>query len=394
MATTTTIGQRVFASIPDNVLLIAGEYLRQFKNTNQWQRIRIGVLCAMTPDSTNNITDCGFFLGICTGNVGMGSWFTPYFVGASLIGTSTAAATRTMTYNANTNDPYYSFSAGHSFKKIETTLTAIASTTATVGFPAFTGWRKRRAPFYVDITKTLGGSGAATVTVYGLASGNVNQDYRPDHFMAGLDAFGTPICNGVTLTVLATTSTTVGEEMGPLDTFNLVWTRTQFPLEVSALGASVVFSNPAYTGVGGADETFEQYYPYAGTAITNGSTPVPSGVLSGGTGWSGPIILGGSYSNPSVQIGLAGTSAGFPDDTFESYGTGSLYSGGSNGGIGWGGAIIVGGSYSNPSAQIGLAGTSCGFPDDTFESYGTGTVISGSTINAGTGWQGAAYVYP
>jgi len=31
-------------------------------------------------------------------------------------------------------------------------------------------------------------------------------------------------------------------------------------------------------------------------------------------------------------------------------------------------------------------GTSAGFPDDTFESYGTGTVISGSTINSGTGW--------
>lgn len=395
MASSASISQRVFAFVPDKTMLFTGEYLRQFKITNQWQRIRIGIECAFTPDSTNSIADCGFFLGICSGNQGLGSWFTPYFIGASLIGTSTPASTRTMTYTANTNNPYFAFTAGNSFKKVETTITSIAALTATAGPLSYTGWFKRRACYYVDITKTLGGSGACTITVYGPTAANTGAtDMRPDDFMEGLDTFGAPIVNGITLTQLASTATTVSEALGPLDTFNLLWTRTSFPLEVSALGASVVYANETYTGVGGADETFDQYYVYSGTAISNGSTPVPSGVLSGGTGWSGPIILGGSYSNPSVQIGLAGTSAGMPDETFESYDTGSLYSGGSNGGIGWGGAIIIGGSYSNPAPQYGLAGTSSGFPDDTFESYGTGTITSGVTINAGTGWQGAAYIYP
>ena len=395
MASTASITQRVFAYVPDKTLLLTGEYLRQFAISNQWQRIRIGVLAAITPYSTNNITDCGFYLGICTGMQGLGQWYTPYWMGASFIGAAAAGSARTVTYNQNTNDPYYSFSAGATMKKIETTITSIAAMTATYGVPAFTGWRKRRLPYYVDITKTLGGSGACTIATYGPATALAQTtDIRPDHFMSGLDQFGTPTVNGTALTQLSSTATTIGEFMGGFDTFSLMWTRTPYPLEISAMGAVIVYANEVYTGAGGADETFEQYYVYSGTALSNGSTPVPSGVLSGGTGWSGPIILGGSYSNPAVQIGLAGTSAGFPDETFESYGTGSLYSGGSNGGIGWGGAIIVGGSYSNPSAQYGLAGTSCGFPDDTFESYGTGTITSGVTVNGGTGWQGAAYIYP
>ena len=395
MATSASISQRVFASVPDKVMLLAGEYLRQFKVQNRWQRIRIGIECAFTPDALNHITDCGFFLGICTGNQGIGSWFTPYFIGASFVGLSAAPATRTLTYTANSGNPYFGFTAGHTFKKIETTLTAIAAIAATAGPLAYTGWFKRRSCYYVDITKTLGGSGACTITTYGPTAANAGStDMRPDHFMAGLDAFGPPVCNGVILAILSTTATTVGEEMGPLDTFNVLWTRTQFPLEISAMGAAIIYANETYAEVGGTDETFDQYYPYAGTAFTNGSTPVPSGVLSGGTGWSGPAILSGSYGNPSVQIGFAGTSSGFPDDTFETYSVGSLYSGGSNGGIGWTQAIIVAGSYANPSAQVGLAGSSSGFPDDTFESYGTGSIFSGLTLNAGTGWQGAAYIYP
>jgi len=395
MASTATVSTRAFAYVPDNTLKFSGEYLRQFRILNQWQRIRLGVLCAITPDGTSSITDVPLVLGICTGNQGVGNWWTPYFVGASLIGPYVTISARTATWNQNTNNPYYSFTAGQSFKKLETTLSAITTLSATNGVPAFTGWFKRRAAYYIDIIKSLGGSGAGTVTVYGPNAAAVQSfDARPDHFLAGLDAAGIPVVNGQTYVSLGSTAVNLSEALGPLDTFNLLWTRQAFPLEISAMGASVVYANEVYYGIGGADETFEQYYVYSGTAISNGSTPVPSDVLSGGTGWGGPIVLGGSYANPSVQIGLAGTSSGFPDDNFESYSVGSLYSGGSNGGIGWSTTIIMGGSYSNLGAQVGLAGTSSGFPDDTFESYGTGTVISGVTINLGTGWQGAAYIYP
>lgn len=345
MASAATVTTRAFAYVPDNTLKFSGEYTRQFKILNQWQRIRLGVLCAITPDGTSNITDCPIVFGVCTGSQGIGNWWTPYFIGASLVGAYTTVSTRIATYNQNTNNPYYSFSAGQSFKKSETTSTAIATLTTTYGTPSFTGWFKRRVAYYIDITKSLGGSGAGTITVYGPALAAVQSfDARPDHFMAGLDAAGIPVVNGQTYVSLGSTAVNLSEALGPLDTFNLLYPRATFPLEISAMGASIIYANEAYYGIGGADETFEQYYAYAGTSISNGSTPVPSNVLSGGTGWGGPIVLGGSYSNPSVQLGLAGTSSGFPDDTFESYGTGSIF--------------------------------------------------SGITINAGTGWQGAAYVYP
>jgi hypothetical protein len=391
MPSTATIVQRAFAYVPDNIMQLVGEYTRQFKVTNAWQRIRIGVLCAVTPDGTSNITDCPFILGVCSSGLSF-SASRSNFVGASLIGVAQGGA-KLLTHNASTTAPYYNATAGQSFRKVEQTVTQIAATTATFLVPAFTGWFKRRSAYYVDITKSLGGGGAATVTIYGPPqAGVMATDLRPDHFLQGLDSQGTPTINGQLFVALATTATNLGEELGPLDTFNLVWTRSAFPLEVSALGAAIIYPNETYSDgkAGGSDDTFESY------AVSGTATPIPTGSLNLGSGWGGAIYLAGSYSNPQYQTGYSGTSLGFPDDAFEQYITnGPVYNGTViSGGTGWGGVAIMGGSYSNLGPQAGYAGTSSGFPDDTFESYSIGTITSGVTVNAGNGWQGVAYVYP
>jgi hypothetical protein len=395
MPSSSTITQRVFAQIPDKVLVFSGEYLRQLKIAGNWMRVRLGVLCAVTPNGTSNILDCGFFLGMCRGNQGYANYWTPNFIGGCITGAS-AVGVKTLTYSAGGNFPYYTAATtGCVTRKQETTTTDAGASTSAYFVPANATFNKRRAAYYVDITKLVGGSGASTVTVYTVPLAGVQSfDFRPDHFLSGLDQQGAPVINGQTCTVVATATVACGEALGPLDTFNLVWTRSQFPLEISALGASVIYSNDVYSTCGGADEPFNQYFANTGTSA--GTNPVPNSTLNAGTNWGSPIILQGSFaSNPYAQNGYAGTTAGFPNDlTFSSYGTGTITGSGTlNGGIGWDGGVYIYGSFANLAYQSGYAGTSQGLPSDNFESYGTGTVTSGVTINGGTGWQGAAYVY-
>jgi hypothetical protein len=137
----------------------------------------------------------------------------------------------------------------------------------------------------------------------------------------------------------------------------------------------------------GVDDSFDQYS--LGTVV--------SGSLDGGTNWSGPwLASGGTYSNSSV-LGMSndwyGTTVG-NDDTFDQYQSGSaaMLALGTN----WSGPFyaryFAGTTYPNEAAQVGLAGTSAGFPWDNFNSYSLGSI---TLLDGGTGWQsyGTFYSY-
>ena len=108
MPYTASIIQRQFIYIPDNILQLAGAaWLRQLPVlTLPWSRIRIGLICAVTPNGTSNINDCVFNFGISSGQeYPSASFNTLNFVGASLIGTQAVGATRLLTYTASTTGP-------------------------------------------------------------------------------------------------------------------------------------------------------------------------------------------------------------------------------------------------------------------------------------------------
>lgn len=375
------ISKRTFLFTDKNLLLLANEeWVRLLPNGGNWARIRIGFLAAVSSNSTSNILDCPCFFGLCAGNTAPSSAFnTRNFVGVSAIGAATTPTARLLTYNAVTQ-PYYSTTTGQIFRRFDQTNVATNFGSASAVFvPAAVGPQRRRCPFVVDISRQSGGGGLYTFNVYSPSSATAAFDYRPDHLLDMVDQLGTPVSYGQTMTVLSSAQTlNAGDELGCLDSICLYWGRQAYPLEVYAIAASVITDTPwPQTPVGGALETFDTY--------SVGSVAPAAGTLNQGIGWSGTFTSYGS-SNPNFQLGISGTSSGFPGEDFEAYSVGSIATFSTiNQGTGWSGTFTYFGSALGTN-QFGLAGTSTG-NFDSFETYGLGTVLT-AQLNAGVGWPG------
>jgi len=417
MPFTASIVERNFAYVPDKILKLGGAtWLRPLGGpalSAPWERIRIGVLCAATPNGTSNIIDALFLMGLCAGQTNPGSAFVTYsFIGASMIGAATTAATRTLTYTAGAGNPYFASTVGLGLRKTQAFPSLVTATFSgglllpIAGFSSGAGvaFYARRAIIILDITKTPGGSGGITLAVYYSTTAATIQgiDMRPDHLFEALDQPGTPSVRGGTFTqVLNSAVLTYSPLEGDVDTFELHWSNSTFPLEISAIGASIL--RPlSYTGInalGIADETFEEY------SISTGSLAVAN-VLTGGSGWSaaGSINYDTSYnagtlgnsSNLAAQVFTQYVGTTFsPDETFEQYNTGTVNSGTTiNLGSYWTGAGVIEASISGnftPQVFTQYVGTTF-TPDEPFEQYNTGTVNSGTTINLGSYWTANAYL--
>ena len=245
--------------------------------------------------------------------------------------------------------------------------------------------------------------GAVTLAVYYSTTAATIQsiDMRPDHLFEALDQPGTPSVRGGTFTqVLNSTALTYSPLEGEVDTFELHWSNSTFPLEISAIGASIL--RPlSYTGInalGIADETFEEY------SVSTGSLAVAN-VLTGGSGWSAAGSIeytsynAGTLSNSSnlaaqVFTQYVGTTNS-PDEPFEQYSAGTVNSGTTiNLGSYWTGAGVIEADKSGnflPQVFTQYVGTTY-TPDEPFEQYNTGTVNSGTTINLGSYWTAFAYI--
>ena len=247
MPFTASIIERLFAYVPDKILKLGGAaWLRALGGpalTTPWERIRIGVLCAVTPNGTSDINDTLFLLGLCSGQTNPGSAFaTNSFLGASMIGTAVTGATRTLTYTAGAGNPYFTCTAGLGIRK----SSAFASIPASAAFSsglllpiagfsnsAGVAFYARRALIVIDITKTTGGTGSPTFAVYYSTTAATVQtiDMRPDHLFEALDQPGTPSVRGGTFTqVLNSTALTFSPLEGELDTFEIYWSSNTFPL--------------------------------------------------------------------------------------------------------------------------------------------------------------------
>lgn len=330
--------KRDFTSVYDTALVLGGaSYLRTLAYGNGWSRIRLGALVAVTANSTIHINDVAFTLGLCSSTQYPGSANLPANAfGASINGSYSVGAARTLAYTANSGFPYYSATTGTVYRR-QGTLTVNSAAFGAFFLPlAYTGTQKRRFPIIVDITRSLGGSGLATVIVYGVTTTAIAQlDFRPDDLQSALDQVGTPTMRNTALTASTTISTVpIGDETGPLDTFELFWSNSTFPLEIYAVGAVVI--NPTqnipamtvYTDIGGGADDLTQYMP--ATQITTISSVYGTGFAEAGT------IFPYGYSAGTVFIGIPGTSGGSPTDTFQQYTTGSVTSNVTiNAGTGW-----------------------------------------------------------
>lgn len=318
------IVERIFTYVPSKVLSLGGEqWARKLALGNQWSRIRIGILCAINGGASFN----GFlFMGMSNGQSGGSA--SGQGIGASLSGSITSAGG--WSYVANSGLPYFgSNGSGKIFRRTRGfpgpfgpgTAIETSGSISQINIPAggaFQGYQRRRAPVYFDITREVGGGGNAVVTIYGMNTPTMAVDIRPDFFLEGLDQPGVPTIFGQTMLTNINTNMPVSDMLGQLDTLFIMWQRASFPLEISAIGASIVRQLDWQEGIGGAADSFSQY-DFTGTALPT--------ILQSGSGFAGDFVIDGSYTNLALQSGWAGTSGGNPYDPFETYQVGSITSG-------------------------------------------------------------------
>ncbi len=244
-----TIASRSFVLTPttDKYLTLAGEeYLRKLTIGNTWNVLRIGVMVAITPDGTNNLTSPKLLVGVCSANAtfantaGYTAASTTNYIGADFYARGDTGAAVTATYNAGGGNPYFYASDGtYGVPTATRRRVAAVETVSVIGgnsqrriAVAGTATVVRRTAMYVDITK---GSPNYTVDTWG-AIDISGTDYSYTHFQLGFETT-TPVLNGVTFSKQAGTAIACSEVAGIFDTISVHWNRSSFPMEVYAIGA-------------------------------------------------------------------------------------------------------------------------------------------------------------
>jgi hypothetical protein len=232
-----TIGSRLFNLVADKYLTLPNEeFVRTLAIGTDWNKIRLGVLLAVTPDGTNNLGGVALMLGVCSGKTNpYGAASTTNFVGAALHTSNPGGTTGTLNYGAGSGNPY--FSSGGSWPATRVGAGLVAGTGAAVSFilTSNVGSTQRRSPLYVDIQK---GTPNYTITrwVPDLSQGPFQSgDCSPANFLTSLEV-PTPTWQNINLTS-SSAALAASETPGALDTFDLFWNKAAFPLEVYAIAA-------------------------------------------------------------------------------------------------------------------------------------------------------------
>lgn len=229
--------QRTFVKTPttDVALTLANsEYMRK-TGLSTWTQLRIGVLCALTPNGTSNITNASLFVGLVSSNatfantIGYGAGTGGHVYGVDLA--ANISALGTLTYSGTT-DPYYVASTVNQVKRrVGSTTTNNSVGVATPGLVTNTGATQRRSPILVDIIK---GANWA-VNVRGVnSSTNAAFDYSTDSFFDFMEHLSPS--TGQTLGQGQAAGLAIDEATnGTLDTVCVFWNNATLPLEIYAI---------------------------------------------------------------------------------------------------------------------------------------------------------------
>lgn len=331
---TTILAQRVYSYVPDTVLLLGGnEFQRKIDVGNTWFKLRIGFLAALPavdPAANRNMLAQRIYFGMSSSyGPGATSFNCANFIGACLTGDPTTDTTLTLSTNGYL--PYYTGGNSVAFAKRGNVYTLASSSSAAI-FSVSQRAFPRRFAYVMDITRPIGGNGTFTINVY--SSNSASHDWEPAALFSVLDTLSAaPTIDGKTMaTTVSARTITWGETNGPLDTISIYSRLSNYPLEISAIGAVVRDTNEYPEQLSGHTEVF--------LPLNEGSVLFPTywgyGTLLSGTLQpyyaSSAITSSGSATNATPYVNLSGTSCG-ASDGFDSYGTGSLASW--NAGYGW-----------------------------------------------------------
>lgn len=235
-----SIGSRIINLVEDKYLSLANEeYLRQLSIGSNWTKLRIGMVCALTPNGANNLLGCRLVLGLCSAaspfanTLGYASATTGNSIGCDFIIKSSGADDYgDFIFNAGSGNPYFTGTFMAARRRYGSTATFAAFASSNQAIAATTGALQRRSLIYLDITK---GSPNYTVKPFVLTSVQAKGDFATADFLDGLEQSGTPVVNGQTLNTIAALTPACDETAGAFNTLDLYWNRAAYALEVYAL---------------------------------------------------------------------------------------------------------------------------------------------------------------
>ena len=238
-----TIGSRTFNLIEGKYLSLANEeYLRPLAIANDWTRLRLGALLALTPNGGSNLSDCSLQLGVCSkatpfaNTTGYGSATTTNYIGCDFISKADGTGVPgTWIYNAGSGgNNRFSNTYCAAVRRVAAVRSFSLSGAATGMIPTNAGTLPRRGFLFCDITK---GSPNYTVQAWLGQSTSCNVDLKPDEFLDSLEMTSDPTALGNAMIKPAAAVIACSEVAGAFDTLSLYWNRAAFAMEVYALAA-------------------------------------------------------------------------------------------------------------------------------------------------------------
>lgn len=223
------IAYRTFAEGSKPYLTLAGEELvRPLGVGSNWTTLRIVVQCGVTQNGTSNITGVNLAFGLCSGTA------RPYGSGNCLNGLYPlfTASTDTYAYTTNGGYSFYYSSATNCAKVVNGVATTGGGATATLPLAG-----SRRGVFIMTFSKGSPNFGCSIAYVGSGSGVQYQYDQTMRHAVEWCDttSTGSPsiTLNDLTTNLTGNTNTLAfNESAGPLDTLNLYWNKSQFPLEI------------------------------------------------------------------------------------------------------------------------------------------------------------------
>jgi hypothetical protein len=218
------IAERVFTlETRKGLILNNTEFVRKLNIGNDWNQIFVGLLCAAQGNGTvqNRLVQWG--LGICSDMSGLSPQSTKHFVGSY-------STTSTLTYNANSGNPYYNFQPQFA-RKVGTSVTTANIGSIQFNIPIIEGTTFRKTPLWVAITRNS--TVQYGVQNYSMGTGGMATDYTFEDLMSSMEQIGTtPSSRGVSFTISTANTLSGSEADGELNTLSIYWGSNIFPLEV------------------------------------------------------------------------------------------------------------------------------------------------------------------
>jgi len=174
----------------DNSLTLSNEeWGRELAIGSDWQRLRIGIMCAVEPDAGNNLPFARLSLGCSTAaNDHLGSAAANLWIGGQLAGNALSLNGATWAWNAGGGvNPFYTVSL---WTRLQSLAGVISGTfnAGSAAIPTTTGAVSRRWPMFIELEKK-GTSMYSGLAAFNIFEGNPIQDkdYDVPAFIAAME---------------------------------------------------------------------------------------------------------------------------------------------------------------------------------------------------------------